>query len=119
LGDVYVGGVAVGPGAAGFAVLGQCLQSFQARALLVRRLEDYRYHDGFAAAMPFKGPGEFDSADELGSEETGGDEQEDDVGLVELPDDLGSPLLAGNDLAVAPFADEAAMAQAADPARIR
>ena len=64
--------------------------------------------------MPFKGPLEFDSADEFGSEESGGDEQEDDVGFVEPPDDLGSPFLAGNDLTVAPVLDVAPMAQSAE-----
>ena len=92
-GDVDVCGVVVRPGVDCPAVLGQRLKSFETCALPVGGLEDHRDHNGIAAAMPFKGPLEFDSADEFGSEESGGDEQEDDVGFVEPPDDLGSPFL--------------------------
>jgi len=81
-GDVDVCSVVIRPGADCPAVLGQRLKSFKAGALSVRRLEDHRDHDGIAAAMPFKSPVKFDSANEFGSEESGCDEQEDDVGFI-------------------------------------
>jgi hypothetical protein len=67
--------------------------------------------------MPVKGSREFDPTYELGSEETGRDEQKDDVGFVQLSDDLGLPFLAGNDLTVAKLRDVPAVTQATEVIR--
>jgi hypothetical protein len=107
-GDVSECFFLIGPCTDGLAVPGQALEfSERGKCPCVDRVKNDRNHQRRAFLMTLHGTADFEVPDVVGVDEVVADQEQDDVGLVELPFDFRVPLGGGVDSTVVPILDDA------------
>ena len=102
MGDVLPRAVAVRPELNSCAILGQCLQLLELRALPVAIAHDDGHDYGFSFLVPFKGARHFLLVAVVRRDEVCTDQQQNEIGGFEALVDAVGPFLAAKDAAVVP-----------------
>jgi len=95
----------------GFAIGWQGFETGERRAFPIGWAEDDGDDTGLLGLVPGDGLLHFDAVAEVGGHEVGADEQEDELGFVEVGENLVFPFSAGSNVAIVPIVDESLSSQ--------
>ena len=105
-GHIQKGQILVGPSRDRLALLGHRLKVFEFQPHPVAGFQDHRHDDRLAVLAPLHGLLELDPGAIVRRDEVRADQQQDDVGGLEVAVDLIRPVLTWFDLVVGPLVDE-------------
>ena len=105
-GDIVEGGILIRPLCHRPGILRHRLQSGKVGPTPAAGAQDHRHDDRLAAVVALKRLLDLDAPAIIRCDETGADQEQDDVGRGQVPVDLLRPLVARIDVAVMPLADQ-------------